>query len=349
MSNPYLIQDTTLAAIADGVRDSLGYGSSASDLHAGYYPSTSNVPIVSFTTPADNTSYNSTQEYAIFLYVSWPQIETWCGETPKKVKITRTSSANNSVKIDLALTSSSQRISLFTTKAKCPQGSFKIIDIPQDVSLFQIYETCNYAGNLSQLKVTFLDSHGHPYVVQNGDTSFQHLTKTVTFDLGPEYSPILLSPERIANELKQQPFSFEGYWYGSGDSYVNLSSVFSSKQDLLNRLYNVCVFGLPGTLLIGADGHPVSMRREGIPLPSNISSGQGGWNPMSNVTTAYDNDQIFRYHFKDPNLLSNLGDTQLAYIYVPPIANPTIVFCLDSTIGKQLNGSNEKIIMYRSA
>ena len=349
MSNPYLIQDTTLTAIADGVRDSLGYGSSSSDPHAGYYPSTSNVPIVSFTTPADTSSYNSTQEYVLFQYVSWSQYETWCGEMPKKVKITRVSSTNYSTKIELGLTSNSQRIPLFTTKAKCPQGSFKIIDIPQDATIFRIYETYTYSGNLSQLKVTFLDSHGHPYVVQNGDTSFQHLTKTVTFDLGSEYSPILLSPGRIANALKQQAFSFEGFFYYSGNSYVNLSGIFSSKQDLLNRLYNICVFGLPGTLLIGVDGHPVSMRREGISLPSNISSGQGGWNPMTNVTTAYDNDQIFCYHFKNPDLQGNLGDTQLAYIYVPPTTDPMIVFCLDSTIGKQLSGSNDKIIMYRGA
>ena len=160
--------------------------------------------------------------------------------------------------------------------------------------------------------------------------------------------------DRITNYLTSnavQAFSFNGYYQSSPHQpYVNLSSIFSSRQDLLNRLYNVCVWGLPGTLLIGADGHPVSMRKEGVSLPSNLVSGLGGWD-VTDVPTAYDNDQIFRYHFKDPNLSGNAGDTQLAYIYVPSsVTNPFIIFCLDNTIGYSLNSSgNSRIIMYRSA
>ena len=390
--NKYIIDKDSLTGIADVIRDKLGNGASADDPAAGYYPDPEkSVFSASFTTIGGRHQTGSARYTYIGVWgISASDMTAAFGDTIcGYIKITSLGDPVSAGSDASQVTQYEFYVmpymnNYYGTEKKFTWAKDATILIPigdyyssqhgqPSVSmLFYWKDSNNYKWNyditVPNVKIEFLDQNQNLMTPAIGGFSDSLAGWSAVSDAGDlthafegevGYSPIPFSiddmQDKITNYLTSnavQAFSFNGYYQkNSSQPYVNLSSIFSSRQDLLNRLYNVCVWGLPGTLLIGADGHPVSMRKEGVALPSNIVSGVGGWD-VTDVPTAYNNDQIFRYHFKDPNLSGNAGDTQLAYIYIPSsVTNPFIIFCLDNTIGYRINGteSNNKMIMYRRA
>lgn len=363
-NNKYIIDKDSLTGIADAVRDKLGTGEATTDETTGdiIYP--------------EDKGY-----YLKYTYpVQWTKgtiTDTWSGTGTSYVRLSNITEEQllrvcNGVrpvyvKIDAVTTGGSDGISVENSLTSWSTSNH-IVTLPTSGRFYcqySYYHSSYYSGRYFQKTIpettfSFLDENQEIIISENAsdivDDSYSSKNLPQESTSGPIPFTIDDIQDKITDYLVSvnavQVFPFDGYYHGNTtDPFVNLSSVFSSRQDLLDRLYNFCILGFPGTLLIGPDGHPVSMRREGVSLPSNLISGQGGWN-MADVVTAYNNDQVFRYHYRDPNASSNLGDYQLAYIYIPSsITTPYIVFCLDNIIGNTLSGtgSNNKMVMYRRA
>lgn len=365
-NNKYIIDEDSLTGIADAVRDVLGTGVVTTDSQTGdiVYPEDKGYYLkymypVQWTNARDSDTWSGTgTSYAIVAKINETQMLRVCnGVRPVYVKIdVILDNAYDGIVVENSLTNWSDSNHIVTLPVS---GQF--------LCKYSYYHSSYYSSGTYYQKTipavtfSFLDENQEIIVSEDSsyiaDAMFYSKNLPQESISGPIPFTIDDIQDKITNYLVSattvQTFPFDGYYHGNNttDPFVNLSSVFSSKQDLLDRLYNFCIFGLPGTLLIGADGHPVSMKKEGVPLPSNIVSGYGGWN-MTDVATAYNNDQVFRYHYRDPNASSNTGDAQLAYIYIPSsTATPFIIFCLDNTIGYRINGtgSNNKMIMYRRA
>lgn len=316
--NKYIIDKDSLTGIADAVRDKLGVGSSIDDENAGYYPATGY--ILKFNTIQKKIAGQGTN--VIFSMANGnEQIQTWCGKVPEKIKFTRASNP-------------------FYTTIYCngaeviPQSGSskpveKIISYPTNgtITVTEYNGLNSFAVTPPAITIEFLDNDENSLRIINGDTSFSYDGQTISFLTGSYNAAIPFTLNDIQTKITNMEVgipplttvpTFKLYSGRSGGNAINLSSQFSTQEEMLKHLVDI-VPGAPGSdynILTGSYngdsvgrypickdkyGRWISMKKLGITIPlAYINYGYSS--PVDNriLDEAHNNDLTFCFGNTSP-------------------------------------------------
>lgn len=290
MSNLHIVQDTSLIAIADAVRDKLGEGSSIDDPGKGYYPAlglVSSFPIV-------NVNYSVSPSQTVTYY--WCSISDYSLYFDKPFKSVEISWTPNSyANLTVNTKSGDSKLSPYTVTFDNLQTNLTIYSFDRNVS-YSPY-SCSYSNIVIKLK----DENGNYLIPKQNQLSYTQNSSTIyTTNFQSELvpTPIPMSLTDINNNISTYLTSNTGgggtletwkWSETSGTTYLTFPSGFSIEnlKDLTCYSNNY-----PRGLYKDSLGKPVSMKDQGISLPSSFST-IGYPLTVAKISTAHSEGRTF--------------------------------------------------------
>lgn len=289
MSNLHIVQDTSLIAIADAVRDKLGEGSSIDDPGKGYYRGSSPVAIFF----VEDVTYSVGPGSSITGY--WCVIGDYSLYFDKPFKSVEISWGSN---VYTTLTVNGQSAnsahSSYTFNFSTLQNSLVIYSVNSN-SGYQ-YSSCSF----SNITITLKDENGNYLIPKQNQLSYTRgssTTYTTNFQSALVPIPIPMSLTDINNNISTYLTSNTGgggtletwKWSNTESTYLTFPSDFSIEnlKDLTCYSNNY-----PRGLYKDSLGKPVSMKDQEISLPSSFST-IGSPLTVAKIRTAHNEGRTF--------------------------------------------------------